>query len=412
MSRKDDLGKIVRDLMYQNTEGEYWDFKEYPYFYDGQEKREKDKKRKDLLHDIICMSNNLSNREAYLIMGVSDNPIEIKGVNHFKNRWSQEKYLDFIQAKKWAGDNIPSLEFVTVDNGNGKELDVLVIHKSSQVPYYLKENYKGVIGNKIYVRKGAKNTSIDKQAEMQDIEKLWAYRFGLIPYPKERMLNYVRDVELWEEMRSDGTSRKWYYHLFPEYVIELSEDPENERLRTPHFALMHTSARSDWQVLRLKYHQTVLSELTAHVVDGGRGIVVQPHISLLKIFKFDSSLCSKNNYFNSYYYYIKDSFEIHLLWFFKEMKDSSESYSIWLNHLQMIPIFENLQEKEELEIMINNDIQKYQKMQSECKNYCFVGHGSDLSESDIEYARNDMATSVMVKKMLESVRKNKLKNRE
>ncbi len=34
------------------------------------------------------MANNLSNHEAYLIMGISDNPVEIKGVEKYLGRWT------------------------------------------------------------------------------------------------------------------------------------------------------------------------------------------------------------------------------------------------------------------------------------------------------------------------------------
>lgn len=48
------------------------------------------------MHDIICMANNLSNHEAYLIIGISDDPVEIKGIKKYSGRWKQENYLDFI----------------------------------------------------------------------------------------------------------------------------------------------------------------------------------------------------------------------------------------------------------------------------------------------------------------------------
>lgn len=238
MSKNEELEEIIRELFEQNTEGDYWDFKEYPYLYEGQEESENNKKKNDLLHDIICMANNLSNQEAYLIMGISDNPVEIVGVEKYLGRWTQESYLDFIQSKHWAGDNIPSIELRTIKIGVKTEIDVLVIHKSSQVPFYLKKKFQSVQPNQIYIRKGAKNTAINKEAEVQDIEKLWEYRFGLIPYPKDRALNYIKDIESWEKMRStyDGTS--WYYSKFPEYTLEFLDDPENESLRTPPFALL------------------------------------------------------------------------------------------------------------------------------------------------------------------------------
>ena len=42
------------------------------------------------------MANNLSNRDAYIIMGIQDKPIKITGVKQFSNKWTQEKYQDFF----------------------------------------------------------------------------------------------------------------------------------------------------------------------------------------------------------------------------------------------------------------------------------------------------------------------------
>ena len=53
--------KII-NLIQEKREGSYWDFK-----------AEYHKDKAELLHDIICLSNNLLNQEAYLILGVADN---------------------------------------------------------------------------------------------------------------------------------------------------------------------------------------------------------------------------------------------------------------------------------------------------------------------------------------------------
>ncbi|MGO3374193.1 ATP-binding protein [Brochothrix thermosphacta] len=395
MGRNEELEEIIRELFYQNTEGEYWDFKEFPYFYEGQDKAEINKKKNDLLHDIICMANNLSNNEAYLIMGISDKPVEIIGVEKYLGRWTQENYLDFIQSKKWAGDYIPALELRTITNYGGAELDILVIHKSSKVPFYIKEKYKNVQPNQIYIRKGAKNTSINKQAEIQDIEKLWEFRFGLIPYPKERVFNYIKDTDSWIKMKSSYEGMSWYYDKFPEYTIEFYDDPENEDLKTPPFALMHTNARSSWHILKVKYHQTILLELSAHYIDETRGIAVHPKSAFLNLF----ARYPKSKYVNSYYYYFEDSPEINLMWLLKSL--NSHDDDAWSKHLSMIPIFENVQQKETIEKMVNVNTEKYQGCVFENKEKCYTGYNNNLSDEDQKYAQIDMATTLMIKEVLE-----------
>ena len=53
------LAEEVKDLIALEQEGGYWDFK-----------REWYTRKSDMLHDIICMANNLENRDAYIIIGV------------------------------------------------------------------------------------------------------------------------------------------------------------------------------------------------------------------------------------------------------------------------------------------------------------------------------------------------------
>ena len=194
---------IVREFFYQETEGEYWDFKEKPYFYEGQSEKDKNKKKGDLLHDVICMANNMSNHDAYIIMGISDHPVKITGVKQFTKKWTQESYQDFLQKLSWAGDCVPSVELRSINNGN---LEVLVVRKSNKVPFYLTKRYNKVKENQIYVRKGAKNTAIDSQASIDDIEKLFKFRLGIIPFPKERVITYIDDTENWVKMKSSYES--------------------------------------------------------------------------------------------------------------------------------------------------------------------------------------------------------------
>lgn len=395
MEKHEELEETIRELFYQNTEGEYWDFKEFPYFYSGQEDKELNKKKNDLLHDIICMANNLSNHEAYLIMGISDNPVEIVGVEKYLNRWTQENYLDFIQSKKWAGDYIPSLELRTITNGTCAELDILIVHKSSRVPFYIKEKYQSIQPNQIYARKGAKNTPINKEAEIQDIEKLWEFRFGLTPYPKERVFNYIKDIDSWVKMKSSYDQISWYYEKFPEYTIDLVDDPDNDNLRTPPFALIQTNARSSWHILRVKYHQTILLEFSAHYIDEARGIAVQPKNSLLEIF----DRYPESKFVNSYYYYFEESPEINLMWLLKSLLNHDNG--AWSKHINMIPVFENLKQKESVESVINDNIEKYQKLVFEAKEKCYIGYNSNLSDEEKEFARVDMATTLMTKTVLD-----------
>ena len=399
MLTNDQLDEIVREFFYQETEGEYWDFKEKPYFYEGQSKEEKNKKKNDLLHDIICMANNLSNRDAYIIMGIQDKPIKITGVKQFPNKWTQENYQDFLQKLTWAGDMIPTVEFRTINDG---DLDVLIIKKSNKIPFYITKKYSKVRENQIYVRKGSKNTAIDSQAEIGDIEKLFEFRFGLTPFPKERVINYITDHDHWIEMKGNYETRSWYYEKYPEYTMELVDDPQNDELKAPVYALIQSNARTTWQILRLKYHQTILLEFSSHYIDEYRGLSVQPKYNFLK-FSNEFEDIKLNS---TYYYYLHDSIEIKLMYLLKELLN--QDGDAWRRHLSLIPVFYSDDERKAIEVYIEeNRADILVKIKKESEKVC-LGYNYEGDEQHSKWDKEEIAVTKVVKNILDEYRKNKI----
>lgn len=399
MLTNDQLDEIVRELFYLGVEGEYWDFKEKPYFFEGQSKEEKNKKKNDLLHDIICMANNLSNREAYIIMGIQDKPVKITGVKQFSKKWTQENYQDFLQNLTWAGDMIPTVEFRTINNG---DLDVLIIKKSNRVPFYITKKYSKVRENRIYVRKGSKNTAIDSQAEISDIEKLFEYRFGLTPFPKERVINYITDHDHWIEMKGNYETRSWYYEKFPEYTMELVDDPQNDELKAPVYALIQFNARTTWQILRLKYHQTILLEFSSHYIDEYRGISVQPKYNFLKL----SDRMNDIKFPSMYYYYLSNSVEIELMYLLKElMQHDGEA---WRRHLSLIPVFDDDEERNIIEKYVEeNKAEILVEIKKESEKVC-LGYNYEGDEQHSKWDKEEIAVTKVVKNILNEYREKKV----
>ena len=344
------------------------------------------------------MANNLSNRDAFIIMGIQDKPVKITGAKQFSNKWTQESYQDFLQNLTWAGDMIPIVEFRTIHNG---ELDVLIIKKSNRVPFYITKKCNKVRENQIYVRKGSKNTAIDSQAEIGDIEKLFEFRFGLTPYPKERVINYISDHGHWIEMKEDYETRSWYYEKFPEYTIELSRDPDNETLASPDYAYVQMNCKSSWQILRVKYHQTTLMEYTAHYVDETRGVVVAPRFSSIKI-REDETLVSTKQYC----YYFQECTEIKLMFLLQDLL--RQGTLVLENHLALIPIYKNDEEKSKVENIINKNKEDFNfKMEHEILK-SIISHGSELSEESEMIVRHDLAVTKVVKNILNEYRAKKV----
>lgn len=399
MLTNQEIEDIVREFFYQGTEGEYWDFKEKPYFYEGQSKEEKNKKKNDLLHDIICMANNLSNRDAYIIMGIQDKPIKITGVKQFSNKWTQEKYQDFLQNLTWAGDMIPTVEFRTINDG---DLDVLIIKKSNKIPFYITKKYSKVRENQIYVRKGSKNTAIDSQAEIGDIEKLFEFRFGLTPFPKERVINYITDHNHWTEMKGNYEIRSWYYEKFPEYTMELVDDPQNDELRAPVYTLIHPNVRTTWEILRIKYHQTILLEFSSHYIDEYRGLSVQPRYNFLKLFEGVNNINLKTNF----YYYLADSVEINLMYLLEELHE--QDGEALRQHLSLIPVFKNDDEREAIEKYVEENKSKILvKIKKESEKVC-LGYNYEGDEQHSKWDKEEIAVTKVVKKLLNEYRKEQL----
>ena len=345
------------------------------------------------------MANNMSNHDAYIIMGISDHPVEITGVKQFAKKWTQESYQDFLQNLSWAGDCVPTVELRSISDGN---LEVLVIRKSNKVPFYLTKRYNKVKENQIYVRKGAKNTAIDSQAEIGDIEKLFEFRFGLTPFPKERVINYITDHDHWIEMKGNYETRSWYYEKFPEYTMELVDDPQNDELKAPVYALIQFNARTTWQILRLRYHQTILLEFTSHYIDEYRGFSVQPKYNFLKF----SNGFEDIELNSTYYYYLHGSIELKLMYLLKELlEQDGEACG---RHLNLIPIFYSDDERKIIEKYVEeNKTEILVEIKKESEKVC-LGYNYEGDEQHSKWDKEEIAVTKVVKNILDEYRKNKI----
>lgn len=89
----------IRQLIELRQEGEYWDFK-----------KEWHQNKPDLLHDIICMANNLSNHDGIIIIGVDEeNDYSICDVTNDSNRRRTQDIVSFLREKKFAGGIRPTV---------------------------------------------------------------------------------------------------------------------------------------------------------------------------------------------------------------------------------------------------------------------------------------------------------------
>lgn len=159
----DPLNKTIVELINLRHEDFYYDYKQEFY---NKEKME------DFLHDILCLSNNTENRDAYLIFGVTDN-YEVIGLD---KELKSNNIHDYLKNIKFAGGNAPEIEIKNLYYKH-KRIGAIVFKSSKNIPFYLSERYKGICDHHIYTRVGDTNTPKDKHACYKDVEKLWRIHF-------------------------------------------------------------------------------------------------------------------------------------------------------------------------------------------------------------------------------------------
>ena len=160
----DNINRVIVDLINSRREDYYYDFKQEWI---------SNNKKGDLLHDILCLSNNMENREAYLIIGVTD-CFEVVGVDDWKK---SNELFDWLRNVDFADDKMPEIELKKIYYKHNK-IDVLVLKKSKNIPFYIEKNYYGVNPYQIYTRVGDTNTPINSQACYAYVEKLWELHFA------------------------------------------------------------------------------------------------------------------------------------------------------------------------------------------------------------------------------------------
>lgn len=284
------LENEIRKLIQLKKEGGYWDFKREWY-------SKNNGKNADMLHDIICMANNLEDHDGYIIIGVDEeNGFQINDITNDENRKNTQNLVDFLRGKKFAGGFKPSVRVETMsfefrlgdtDISETKVIDVIVIKNDYHVPYYLNEDYYGVFHNNIYVRHEDSNTPKNESADFVDIEYLWKKRFHLYDSPIEKVKEYLKNISGWEEIKGGIDEIGWYYKHAPEYKITL-ELTDGTAMET--YMLNQLDKHPSWGELRIKYHNTVLYNCGYVNLDGGRYQTNTPLFRVVEIGDFRNQI--------------------------------------------------------------------------------------------------------------------------
>lgn len=316
----------IEKLISLKQEGSYWDFKREWYSQD---------KKADLLHDIICMANNLSNRDSYIIIGVDEeNDYSFSSVMDDPNRRNTQQLVDFLRDKHFAGGVRPVVHVENISIGEN-EIDVIVVHNSDATPFYLTEKYQSVMSNNIYTRVMDSNTPKNKSADLSHIELLWKKRFGLLASPLERMMIFLKNLGLWDCSPS-CFEEKLYYRFSPEFTIETVMDDSKNGYQ--YYLFNQTDIHPRWYDINLYYHQTMLASLEGVSLDGGRYFTPSPRTDGI-------SLTQYHNWDVAFKYYIKNSIEyiVHEFYYHPDGDDETIAHN---RFMKCILVFECDSEKE------------------------------------------------------------------
>lgn len=340
---------MVRFFLSQGKEGECWDFKQ-----------EWHSETSDLIKDIVCFANTVHDEDCYLIFGVS-NDLVLTGMK--KARMKQADIIDAISNLEFAGDIYPKIEIETI-NLDGYELDVLVVFNVEKTPIYLKKPYGKMRAGCVYLRTGDKNTPDNGNAHIFDIENLWKKRLGLtkpsLEYIYDRMVNKLE----WSEYQ--GT----YYNKFkPEYTIEIT-DYEHDN-HPEFYAYSMTNDSTSYEMLNIKYQNTILDSYQLVILDSGRLTIPVPEWGTVCYDKYGLS----PKYY--YKYYILGSQTYQVLSFMYDPRNEEQRYAFTrLNNVVLI--YRSEEEKLAFEAFIESNKTLLEKTVENNRQYKYVNAGSEL----------------------------------
>ena len=158
----DPLNSEIVNLIRTRKEDYFYDFKQIPH-----------EDKESLLHDILCLSNNVENKDAYLILGVDDD-YSVVGVD---DSIKSNNIFDFLKPLSFDGDKVPEISVFELLY-KYKRVVAIKCQRSKNVPFYLTKRYKGINDHQIYNRIGDTNTPKNSQANYSDVEKLWKIHFS------------------------------------------------------------------------------------------------------------------------------------------------------------------------------------------------------------------------------------------
>ena len=369
--------EIIR-LISLKQEGGYWDFKRQWY---------ESNKKCDLLHDIICMANNLQNRDAYIIIGVDEeNDYSIVDVKNDPMRKKTQMIVDFLKGKKFAGGIRPLVHVDHISLRSG-DVDVIVIENSHYTPFYLTDRFEGVIANHIYTRVVDSNTPIDKSADINHVEHLWRKRFRIDETPVEKFRYYLINPCDWENVQD--FSMEYFYKYSPEYTIITEKDDSIDGYE--YYMFGQINIKPNWWRITLKFHQTAIEQFQGIALDGGRSFVVAPYRAY-DLFEAGISPVG---------YYIDGDLRSRLLDFFHQ-KETVEEYP-YRKYVSIMLFFSSQKERDLFFDYVLSNLERYHELYAQ-QGDTGLPRFPDFKGYNMDEYKKDYCDALVLQKMLSEYR--------
>lgn len=338
------IARIAEILIEKGYEGEYWDYKQ-----------EWHENIEDLIKDIICFANTPHEENGYLLFGVDDNG-NVVGMK--KSRRKQADILDRLDTLLFAGDVKPEISVETIVI-KGTEIDVLIVYNTQKTPIYLKKKYGKMYEGCVYMRDGDKNTPNNGMASIEDVEKLWKKRFGLLQTPLDYILDRLQYPLEWKQQ---GYT---YYNMYrPEYQLKILKE-DDEQAVPEYYAYTMTNKNVSYEQLKILAGNTVLDEYQLVVLDGGRYRAPTP----------EWGYCGYDQYrVNSkftYKYFVMGSGKYRLYRFFLE-NGAEEAICANGNLMRVVLVYETENEREKFETYVEEHQEEIVRKINEENLYSYI----------------------------------------
>ena len=235
----------------ESVENDYVDFKRQ--WYSGKTSKF------DMIHDILSMSNSLSNSsDRFIVIGVAEEKLTqvktILGVNEDSNCNTAE---NIIQTLRNYMPVIPKIETIreTVEE---KSIDIIKITPNAwDLPYVLnksceyedEKNKKHILPkNWIYSRDGSRNTPINECCNPKTLEELYARKRGEHLHIIDRFAMYLEDLTNWKRPKryeNESLTEDAFYYLKNHKFKVVIKPKDDDNYRTIYQASSYIDLLSD-----------------------------------------------------------------------------------------------------------------------------------------------------------------------